>query len=379
MSAPLPKLEAIPPAIATVRDYEAAARDRISPEAWAYLAGGASDETTLAENLAAFSRVKLRARVLADMDEAHCRLELFGQPLAFPVLVAPVAYQRLLHADGEGATALGAAAAKAGMVVSTQTSVAIEDIAAQGPAPLWFQLYVQPDRDFTLSLVRRAEAAGCRAIVLTGDAPVSGLRPREQRAGFHLTPGVEAVLLRGAPPAGQTASAGGPMLLGGPLLAAAAGWCDLAWLRARTALPVLLKGVMTAEDARLAIEAGVDGLVVSNHGGRVLDDQPATLEVLPEIAAAAGRAPVLLDGGVRSGMDVFKALALGARAVLVGRPAMHGLAAAGALGVSHVLHLLRAELEVAMALTGRRTLADIDRTAVRIGRAAYDAPQSPED
>lgn len=368
MTAPLAKLQAIPPSIATVRDYETAARERLTEQAWAYIAGGASDEITLRDNLAAFERVRLRGRVLRDMAGAHCRLELFGQTFDIPALLAPVAFQRLAHPDGELASALGAAAGGTGMVVSTQSSISLEAIAADAAAPLWFQLYMQPDRDFTLSLVRRAEAAGYQALVFTVDAPISGLRPREQRAGFQLPPGVEAVNLRDAPAAQlQAARPGGAMLLGGPLLDAAPSWRDLAWLRSQTWLPLLIKGVMDAGDARRMIDEGADGVVVSNHGGRVLDGQPATLDVLPEIVdAAGGRIPVMLDGGVRGGGDVFKALALGARAVFVGRAYMHGLAAAGAVGVSHVLHMLRAELEVAMALTGCRTLDDIDHSALRI-------------
>lgn len=367
---PLPKLTAIPPQIASVADYEAAAKARVDAAAWAYLAGGAGEETTLAANAAAFERVKLRTRVLQDLGGGHTRLELFGQRLSLPILLAPVAYQRLFHPDGELATALGAAAQDVGMVVSTQASVELETIArtageAGGTAPLWFQLYIQPDRDFTLALVRRAEAAGYGALVLTVDAPVSGIRPREQRAGFSLPAGIEAVNLKGMATPAMAAQPAGSLLLGGPLLAQAATWKDVAWLRSQTTLPLLLKGIMTGEDARAAEGAGCDGIVVSNHGGRVLDGQPATLEALAEVVAAVD-IPVLLDGGVRSGADAFRALALGARAVLVGRAFAHGLAAAGAVGVSHVLHLLRAELEVTMALTGRAQLADIDASAVRL-------------
>jgi 4-hydroxymandelate oxidase len=364
---PLPKLHQIPPTIAAVADYEPFARARVTEGTWAYLAGGATDEWTAAENIAAFRRLLLRSRVLRDLAGGHTTLSLFGRRLAYPILLAPVAHQKLLHPDGEMATVLAASAMGAGMVVSTQATVALEDIARQAQAPLWFQLYIQPDRDFTRDLVRRAEAAGYQALVLTVDAPVNGLRNREQRAGFHLPAGIEAVNLRGMralPP--QRAEAGGPVLLGGALLAAAPTWRDLDWLKSSTRLPVVLKGVMTAEDADRAVAAGADGLVVSNHGGRVLDSQPATIDVLAEVAGAvAGRVPVLMDGGVRRGADVLKALALGASAVMIGRAYAYGLAAAGTVGVTHVLHILRAELEVAMALTGCRDLAAIDSSVVR--------------
>ena len=246
-------------------------------------------------------------------------------------------------------------------MVSTQASVELEAIAAQAQAPLWFQLYIQPDREFTAALIRRAESAGYQALVLTVDAPVNGVRNREQRAGFALPAGVEAVNLRGMRPLqAQADSQNSSLLLGGPLLAAAPTWADLTWLREQTRLPILLKGVMSGVDAEQALAAGVDGLIVSNHGGRTLDGLPATIDVLPEIAAAVqGRVPLLLDGGIRRGSDILKALALGADAVLVGRPYVFGLAAAGAVGVAHVLQLLRAELEVAMALTGCADLASI--------------------
>ncbi len=367
MSAPLAKLERIPASVASVADYEPLARERMTEAAWAWLAGGAADEITLQENAAAFRRLQLRTRILRDLSGGNTRLELFGHRYDFPVLLAPVAYQKLAHPEGETATALAAAANGVGMVVSTQASIRLEDIARSAPAPLWFQLYMQPDRDFTLALVRRAEAAGYSAIALTADAPVSGPRNREQRAGFALPPGVEAANLSGRKVAlTQGEGREDALLLGGPLLSAAPTWRDLDWLRAQTKLPLVLKGVMTGFDAAQAVAAGVDAIVVSNHGGRSLDTQPATVDVLPEIAAAvADRVPLLLDGGIRRGTDVFKALAFGASAVLIGRAFMFGLATAGAVGVSHVLRLLRAELEIAMALTGCRDLHAIDSSCVR--------------
>jgi 4-hydroxymandelate oxidase len=351
MSAP-PAFTPIPDGIVCVPDYEQPARERMGENAWAYVGGAAADEVTLRENRAGFDRLRLNSRVLVPMEGAHTRLRLFGQELDHPILVAPSAFHRLLHPDGEVATMLGASATRSCMVVSAQASLPLESIAGQAVVRPWFQLYIQPDRGFTRALVQRAEAAGYAALVVTVDAPVS-LRNREQRAQFRLPPGIEAVNLRGAamPPAAQAESE----IFG--TVRHAAGWADIAALRAATRLPLLLKGIMTPEDAERAIGTGADGLVVSNHGGRVLDTQPATIDALPAIARkVAGQVPVLLDGGIRRGTDVLKARALGAQAVLVGRPALHGLAVAGAMGVAHVLKLLRTELEVAMVQTGCPTL-----------------------
>lgn len=367
MNAPLAKLKQIPASIASVADYEPFARERVSEQAWAYVAGGAADEWTLRENCAAFQRLTLHSNVLRDLSGGNTRLTLFGQTFASPIFLAPVAYQKLVHPDGELATVLAASAAQACMVVSTQASVSLEEIARQAKSPLWFQLYFQPDREFTRDLVMRAETAGYKAIVVTVDAPVSGIRNREQRAGFSLPPGVEAVNLRGMRiPSLQGSQVGDGILLGGPLLATAPTWQDIAWLRSFTSLPIVIKGIMTADDASRVVSEGIDGIIISNHGGRTLDTQPSAIDMLPEIAqAVAGRLPLLLDGGIRRGSDAFKALALGATAVLVGRPYMYGLAAAGAVGVAHVLHILRAELEVTMALTGSRDLEAITNSLVR--------------
>ncbi len=375
MTMPVPPLAQIPASIAALADYEPYARERMSEAAWAYFDGGAADEHTLRDNLAAYARLRLNSRVLASMAGAHTRLQLFGDTLDFPVLVAPMAYQRLAHPQGEHAMVLGATAIRAGLVVSTQASITLEEAAqtardaqpdAAARPPLWFQLYLQADRAFTRLLVQRAEAAGYRALVLTVDAPVNALRNREQRAGFMLPAGIDAASLRGMRAApNHTAHAGQSPVFSSPQLATAASWDDIAWLQSITPLPLLLKGVMSAEDAVHAVDLGASGLVVSNHGGRTLDTLPATLDALPAIAAAVnGRVPLLLDGGIRRGTDVLKAIALGASAVLVGRPCLHALAAAGASGVVHVMHLLRAELELAMVMTGRRTLAEIDASVI---------------
>ena len=358
----LPPLQQIPADVACLDDYAALARPRMSEAAWAYVNGAAADELTLADNVAGFRRLKLLPRVLREFAGGHAGLTLFGRQLDYPVLLAPIAFQKLAHPQGELATAVAAGAAGAAMVVSTQASHTLEDIAQAAGGPLWFQLYIQPDRAFTRDLVARAEAAGYEALVVTVDAPVNGVRNREQRAGFALPPGVEAANLRGMrslPP--HTAAIGQSAVFGSPHVAAAPGWKDLEWLAGITRLPVLAKGILAPADALRAADCGAAGLIVSNHGGRTLDTVPATIDALPRIARALdGRLPLLLDGGIRRGTDVLKALALGATAVLLGRPYLHGLAAAGALGVAHVLHLLRAELEAAMVLSGCRTLADID-------------------
>lgn len=365
-SRPLPPLEHIPAGIAAVTDYEPFARERMTASAWAYIHGGAGDELTLADNNAAFQRMRLRQRVLADLSGAHTRLELFGRSFEYPIFLAPVAYQKLAHPQGEMATALGASAMKAGMIVSTQSSTSLEDIATAALEPLWFQLYIQPDHDFTLDLVRRCEAAGYQALVVTADAPINGVRNREQRAGFSLPAGVDAINLHGMaaqPP--YTALAGTSPVFGSGLLTNAPSWKNIRWLADHTRLPVLVKGIMTASDAEQALDHGASGIIVSNHGGRTLDTLPATLDALPAIAQTInGRVPILLDGGIRRGTDVFKALALGATATLIGRPYIYGLAAAGSTGVVHVLHILRTELEIAMALTGCPTLPDIDKTCI---------------
>lgn len=361
----LPPLTQIPPDVVAVADYEPLARERMSPAAWAYFSGGVGDELTLQANAAAYARRLLHPRVLADLRGGHTRVTLFGRTFEHPILLAPVAYQKMAHPEGERATMLGASAMKAGMIVSTQSTVLLEDLAREAQAPLWFQLYVQRDRALTQSLVARAEAAGFEAIVVTVDAPVLGPRNREQRSGFRLMSGVEAVNLRGQPAAATRHLAAGASVFTSGLLEVAPTWTDIAWLRSITRLPVLLKGIMSAEDAARAVQEGVAGIVVSNHGGRTLDTLPATLDVLPRIAAqVAGRVPILFDGGIRRGTDILKALALGASAVLVGRPYLYGLAAAGAPGVAHVINILRTELEFAMVLTGRATVAEIDASVI---------------
>lgn len=355
----------IPPDVVALGDYERVARARLPAMVSAWLDGGAADGLTHAANLAAWGRIPLQGRVLADMRGASTGLQLLGHDLEHPLLLAPVAYHRLAHPEGEQATALGAAAAGAVMTVSTLASIRLEDIAAQAQAqgPLWFQLYFQTRRDDTRSLVARAESAGYRALVVTVDAPVK-LRNTEARIGFHLPEGIAAVNTAGmAEPEIRAVPGRSAAFLG--LLDQAPRWEDIAWLRSLTKLPILLKGITSPEDALRAIELDMQGLIVSNHGGRGLDTLPASAEILPRIAAAtAGKLPLIADGGIRRGTDVLKALALGATAVMLGRPQFHALAVGGARGVAHMLTILRAELEVAMALTGCRNLDSIERKVI---------------
>lgn len=324
-------------------EYERMAERRIDPAAWDYFATGVADEVTLRANRTAFERLRLRPRVLVDVSTRDCATTVLGSPVSMPILAAPSAAHGLAHPDAERATAQGVGSAGTVMVAATESTATLEEIAAAATGPLWFQLYVYRNRRIAESLVRRAEDAGYRAIVLTVDLPVWARQERAMRSEER----------RIWPPFGN--------LLGlDDLDPYNLTWRDLAWLRSHTSLPIVLKGILAAEDAALAVEHGVAGIVVSNHGGRALDGVPATIEALPEITAAvAGRCEVYLDGGVRRGTDVLKALALGARAVLIGRPILWGLAVDGAQGVQHVLELLRAELERAMTLSGSPTLAHI--------------------
>jgi 4-hydroxymandelate oxidase len=348
--------ETLPP---TIRDYETIAPARLSAGVAAYYFGGAGDELTLAANAAAYRDLALVPRTLRALSGGSARTTLLGQQLAHPIIVAPMAYQRLLHADGERATALGAAAQDTQMTVSAQASLPLADIVAGSGRPAWFQLYWMGSRDQTLALADYAVRNGASVLVLTVDAPVQGVRDREMRTGFRLPPGVAAVNLAGFSQPGLSPLADGESILFDRIAPLQPDWEDVRWLCSILSVPILLKGILHPDDARAARDCGAAGVVVSNHGGRVLDTAVATLHALPAVVQAVPDLPVLVDGGIRRGTDVLKALALGARAVMVGRPVAAGLAVGGAHGVSHVLRLMRDEFEIAMMLCGCRTVDDI--------------------
>lgn len=352
-------------------DYEAAAKQRIPHMSWEFYNGSAADEISMRWNLEAYQRIRLKPRVLVDVSKLDTRVTLFGHDHAFPVLLAPTAYHKLANPDGEMATARGANAAGATMVLSTMSTTPVEDVAAAAKDPLWFQLYVQRDRGFTRDLIQRAEAAGCRALCLTVDTAVLGSRNREERVEFRLPTGVDLPHLHGLKVGGVDISQSGTghRASGNSIYSAISdpslSWNDIEWLRGFTKVPLLLKGVLNPDDADHVVKSGASGIIVSNHGARNLDTTPATIDALPLIAEkVSGRVPLLVDGGIRRGTDVLKALANGATAVLIGRPCLYGLGVAGADGVARVIDILHREFEMAMALTGRPTIASIDRSVL---------------
>ena len=354
------------PAPVSVDEYEERARERLPRMAFDYYAGGAGEEWTLRENREAFHRWVLRPRVLVDVSERDTSTTVLGTPVAFPILAAPTALQRMADREGEIATSRACAEAGTIMVLSTISSGSIEEVAGAAPdAPRWFQLYVHRDRGLTEELVRRAVDAGYGALMLTVDTPVLGVRDRDSRNRFATPPGVglSNVGARFLPEVGEGES--GLAAYVSSQQDPSVTWGDVDWLRSLTDLPIVLKGIVTAEDAALAAEAGVDGIAVSNHGGRQLDGTIAALDAMPEVVEASGPCEVYLDGGVRRGSDVLKALALGARAVLVGRPLLWGLAVGGGDGARRVLRLLAQDFDVAMAIAGCRTIDDISPALVR--------------
>lgn len=355
----------IPPEIGCAQDYEALAPHYLAMPVYAYIAGGSGDDVTVAANRAAFEAHSIVPRVLRDVTAGHTHLRLGGESFAHPVLLAPVAHQRLAHEKAELESARAARATDAGMILSTLSSCRLEEVATLAGHQRWFQLYFQPRREVTLDLVSRAHDAGFGTIVVTLDAAIQIPSKRAVNAGFRLPAECVAANLSGYPAASPLELNANDSRVFQGAMKSAPTWDDLAWLIEQSPLPVWVKGVLHADDARELRQRGMAGIVVSNHGGRSLDGAPASLRMLPSIRAAVGADyPLLLDGGIRSGSDVFKAIALGADAVLVGRLQMYALAVAGALGVAHMIKLLREELEACMAHAGCATLVDIRHAAL---------------
>jgi 4-hydroxymandelate oxidase len=342
-----PWLRAQSSQLLSLYDYEAEAHTRISHGAWERISGGSADELTLRWNREAWDRIRLKPRVLVDVSKVDTRVRLFGAEMEFPIILAPTGGQGFIRPEGDLDAARGAATAHATYVISSSASMPVDEVAKNSGGPTWFQLYVQKDRGFTKALVQRAEDAGCRALCVTVDSPTFGARNREERA-------------KGELPERQL-----PNLMGKDYLDPTLTWKDIEWLQGFARRPILLKGILNPDDAAIAARSGVAGIIVSNHGARNLDTVPATIEALPLVVErVAGRVPVIVDGGIRRGTDVIKAIANGAAAVQIGRPYLWGLGVAGSEGVTRVVQILRKELEMAMALMGRATIAAIDRTAL---------------
>ena len=347
--------------------YEQLAKEHLSQMAFDYYSSGAWDEVTLRDNLAAFTRVKLRPKMLVDVSKINLTTQVLGESLQLPLLIAPMAFQCLADPEGEIATALAAEIAGVGMVLSTLATKSLEEVATVAKGLQWFQLYIHKDQGLTQALVQRAYTAGYKAICLTVDAPMLGKRERDQRNEFTLPPGLHPANLTNISGLDipQASGESGLLTYFAQQINPAVTWKDLEWLQSLSPLPLVVKGILRADDAVRAVEYGAQAIVVSNHGGRQLDGAIASLDALPDIIAAVdGKAEVLLDGGIRRGTDILKALAYGAKAVLIGRPVLWGLAVAGKIGVSHIISLLQDELNLAMALSGCASLGDIDSSLV---------------
>ncbi len=350
-------------------DYEISAKELLSPMSWDYYSSGSGAEVTLQDNVDSFQHIKLRPKMLVDVSHRNLQTTILGRSIEFPVLIAPSAFQCLAHPDGELATAKAANQVGTMMMLSTLSTKSLEEVSEvrQGLNPhigQIFQLYIHRDRGLTRSLVERAEAAGFCAICLTVDTPLLGKRERDSRNQFTLPPELELANFKGLELAldGSNQDESGLFAYFQQQVSPAITWADLDWLASISTLPIIVKGILRGDDAVRAIDRGARAIVVSNHGGRQLDGAISTIDALPEVVSAVDRrCEVLLDGGIRRGVDILKALALGANAVLIGRPILWGLSVAGAEGVAHILQILREELDLAMALSGCTCLADIDR------------------
>lgn len=348
-------------------DFESLAKEKLSQMAYDYYASGACDEITLKRNHTAYDEIFLKYRVLVDVSKRNLSTHILGQKISFPVMIAPTAFHRLAHSEGEIATAKAASSEGTIMILSTLSNTSVEEVVKSSAGPVWFQLYVYKDREATKELIQRAENAGCKAIVLTVDAPLIGIRERDVRNEFKLPEGlsVKNMSASGLEKVGGSENNSGLAEYFSSMLDQSLNWKDIEWLRSVTKLPVILKGIACKEDAELAVKNGADGIVVSNHGGRQLDTCRPTIEVLPEVSdAVSGKTVIMIDGGVRRGTDVIKALALGAQSVLLGRPVLWGLAYDGENGVKRVLQLLRQEVDLAMALCGCKNIKEISKELI---------------
>ena len=355
-------LDTIPSELVSPSDYERIAPGFIEAATYAHISGGSGAEQTLRANVEGLNSIEIYNRVLKSFAEASTRTVLFGQTFRHPVLMAPVASQALVHVEGELATAAGAAAQQACLVLSTQASMRLEDVAVKTDSPKWFQLYIQHDRDYNRALLERAEDAGYSAIVVTLDAPVQTPGYDAARSGFVLPAHAQAINLDKLPAKPPVYLQPGQSVIFQGMMSDAPDWTDLEWLQRQTSLPIIAKGVSHPHDAMRLADSGIHAIAVSNHGGRALDGMPASIDMLPGIREAVGpEYPLLFDGGVRSGYDVFKAIAMGADAVMIGRLQIYALAVAGSQGVAHLIKMICDELELAMALTGCAAIAEIDK------------------
>ncbi len=349
-----------------ISDFEILAKEKLSRMSYDYYSSGANDEITLKENCDAYKRIFLKYRVLVDVSKRVLSTEVLGQRISMPVMIAPTAFHKLAHPEGEVAVAKAAGASDTIMILSTLSNSDVEEVVKAASKPVWFQLYVYKDREVTKDLIKRVEAAGCKAIVLTVDAPLLGTRERDVRNRFTLPEGITIKNLIPAkkenlPESNNSGLSDYVQRFLDPSLS----WKDIGWLKSITRLPLIIKGIACKEDAVLAVKNGADGIVVSNHGGRQLDTCRATIDVLPEVTEAVqGKIEILIDGGIRRGTDIIKALALGVKAVLIGRPVIWGLAADGEKGVISVLEILRKELDSAMALCGVDSVKKINKDLI---------------
>ncbi len=346
-------MKQLPKDLVSVSDFERYAKDCLPKPVFEYISGGGADEVSLKRNRTAFDDWMIVPRVLRDMTQGSTQTKILDEEFRHPIILAPVAFQKMVHEGAELETLTAADCLETKMVVSTLATIELEKLAQESEQKHWFQLYFQADKDFTLSLVKRAESAGYSKLVVTIDAPLHGIRNRAQRAGFVLPEGIEAVNLKNRPALPRKILDPSESIVFQGMMTEAPTWHDIEWLLEQTSLPVILKGILHPDDAQLAKEMGVAGVIISNHGGRALDCVPSALDMLPQIRKVLGQQyPLFLEGGIERGTDIFKAIALGANAVLIGRPQIYALAVAGALGVASMIRILREELEVTMALTG---------------------------